>query len=178
MSFSLPRSIKSPSLDTLCSKYFILVLQYCSFSLDILCLFKASFWRKYRVFCWLFIEDLNTATNSLHTVSNLTSEDNPDHLDRLLLSERGRWGFQYSPVAYSPWILPFIWSEGKKKKYWSSGCIGILKNAPQRSITKRNHCLQEGIGIWHYRMLRDNINNSIDRSQVLYKSLAFAIWFS
>ena len=116
MSFSLPRSIKSPSLDTLCSKYFILVLQYCSFSLDILCLFKASFWRKYRVFCLLFIEDLNTATNSLHTVSNLTSEDNPDHLDRLLLSERGRWGFQYSPVAYSPWILPFIWSEGKKKK--------------------------------------------------------------
>ena len=77
---------------------------------------------------------LNTAAKHLHIISTRTYEGSPGHLDQLSISGRSE-AFSISLWHYSPRILPFIPSKGKK--ILKSGCTGILKAALQRSITEK-----------------------------------------
>ena len=77
---------------------------------------------------------LNTAAKHLHIISTRTYEGSPGHLDQLSISGRSE-AFSISLWHYSPRILPFIPSKGKK--ILISGCTGILKAALQRSITEK-----------------------------------------
>ena len=76
------------------------------------------------------LRKLNTTASHLHIVSRLIYEEKLDHLNLLLILEKSKWGFQWSPLA-SESMYNAIHSKWRQKRYWSSGFTGILKNELQ-----------------------------------------------
>ena len=102
-----PSHHESP-LEILCPKYFTLVLQNCNFlSILYVPLRLASSVNTECLACCLS-NSVNIAVTCLHIVSTLIYEENPDHLNQLLISDRIKWGSQYNMWHYCTCILLFI----------------------------------------------------------------------
>ena len=98
---------KSP-LEVLCPKYFTLVLQNCNFLSTLYVPLRLASSVNTECLACCLSNSVNTAINCLHIVSTLTYEEIPDHLNQLLISERIKWGSQYSMWHYCTCILLLI----------------------------------------------------------------------
>ena len=61
------------------------------------------------------LRNLNTTASHLHIVSRLIYEEKLDHLNLLLIPEKSKWGFQWSPLA-SESMYNAIHSKWRQKK--------------------------------------------------------------